>query len=97
MFRKGYEQSFTDEFFTITERVARDPSVYRLSDCCVNIADESKRIPTLTFDKPHYTQLSKSHIDDIEISLKNDQNEHIPFTYGKVIVKLHFRPVKQYF
>ncbi len=33
MFRKGYEQTFTDEFFTITERTARDPPVYKLVDC----------------------------------------------------------------
>ncbi len=33
VFRKGYEQSFTDEFFTITERIARDLPVYRLSNC----------------------------------------------------------------
>ena len=64
---------------------------------CINITPEVGRMPTLTYDKPHYTSLSKSVIDDIEISLKNDQNQYIPFTYGKVIVKLHFRPVKQYF
>ncbi len=33
VFRKGYEQTFTDEFFTITERIARDPPVYKLVDC----------------------------------------------------------------
>lgn len=56
----------------------------------INICDDVRRMPTLTYDKPHYTSLSKSVIDDIEISLKNDQNQYIPFTYGKVIVKLHF-------
>ena len=64
---------------------------------CINVSDEARRMPTLTYDKPHYTSLSKSNIDDIEISLKDDQNRYMPFTYGKVIVKLHFRPVKQYF
>ncbi len=33
VFRKGYEQTFTDGFFTITERIARDPPVYKLVDC----------------------------------------------------------------
>lgn len=33
LFRKGYEQTFTDEYFTIAERLARDPPVYRLLDC----------------------------------------------------------------
>ena len=31
-FQKGYKQSFTDEFFTIAERVFRKPPVYRLKD-----------------------------------------------------------------
>lgn len=33
VFRKGYEQTYTDEFFTITRRIARDQPVYRISDC----------------------------------------------------------------
>lgn len=33
VFRKGYEQTFTDEYFIITERIARDPPVYKLADC----------------------------------------------------------------
>lgn len=32
IFRKGYEQTFTDEFFTVTQCVARDPPVYKLTD-----------------------------------------------------------------
>ena len=31
-FQKGYKQSYTDEFFTIVERVFRKPPVYRLKD-----------------------------------------------------------------
>ena len=32
VFRKGYEQTFTDEIFTITECIGRSPVVYRLRD-----------------------------------------------------------------
>lgn len=32
VFRKGYEQCFTDEIFTVTRRIARDPPVYKLQD-----------------------------------------------------------------
>lgn len=32
VFRKGYEQTYTDEYFTIKQRIARDPPVYRLTD-----------------------------------------------------------------
>ena len=63
----------------------------------INVADEQRSIPTLTYDRPHYTSLSRNIIDDIEIALKDDQNQYIPFLYGKVTVKLHFRPIKQFF
>uniref|UniRef100_A0A3B1JVY7 Integrase catalytic domain-containing protein n=1 Tax=Astyanax mexicanus TaxID=7994 RepID=A0A3B1JVY7_ASTMX len=31
-FEKGYEQNYTDEYFTISERIPRDPPVYKLHD-----------------------------------------------------------------
>lgn len=31
-FRKGYEQSYTDEYFIVTQRLARTPAVYKLKD-----------------------------------------------------------------
>ncbi len=49
----------------------------------------------LRYDKPYYASVSKSLITDISVELKDDQNHEIPFSYGKVVVKLHFRPVKQ--
>ena len=52
-FTKGYEQSFTHEFFTITECVARRPPVYRLKDYDGDIIDGS-------FYEP---ELQKIHID----------------------------------
>lgn len=60
----------------------------------VHISGANNHMITNTYDRPHYLRLCKTHIDSIEISLKTDQNQHIPFTYGKVIIKLHFRPVK---
>lgn len=61
----------------------------------INIADTDKQYPIRLFDKPHYVRLSKLQIDDIEIAIKSDQDQPIPFTYGKVVIKLHFRPIKQ--
>ena len=62
----------------------------------VHIDGPDKRIMTRTYDRPHYHRLCKTHIDSIETSLKSDQNQPIPFTYGKTIIKLHFRPVKHH-
>ena len=61
----------------------------------INIADEKRTMPHVQYDRPHYTPLSRSVIGDIEISLKTDQDLYVPFTYGKVIVKLHFRPLRR--
>ena len=36
---------------------------------CINVLDEGWHLPTLTYDKPHYTSLSKSIMDYIEILL----------------------------
>lgn len=44
-----------------------------------------------TFIHPHYLPISQNHIKDIEISLRDDRGNLIPFEFGKVLVKLHFR------
>lgn len=38
-FAKGYEENYTQEFFTITECITRDPPVYRLSDYDGDVID----------------------------------------------------------
>uniref|UniRef100_H3A7V0 Uncharacterized protein n=1 Tax=Latimeria chalumnae TaxID=7897 RepID=H3A7V0_LATCH len=58
---------------------------------CVSITGEANEIATITYDKPHYVRVSKNHIDSITIEIKDDQNNPVPFSFGKVIVKLHFR------
>ncbi len=60
----------------------------------VHIEGASNDFVNVRFDKPHYVPENKSNITDICIEVKDDQNKHIHFTYGKVVAKLHFRPVK---
>lgn len=48
----------------------------------------------LEYDRLQYVPISKKHIESIQIQIKSDQNKCINFSYGKVIIKLHFRPVK---
>ncbi len=62
---------------------------------CVHITGEKNDTVSVRYDKPHYVSVNKSLITDITIELKNDQNREIPFSYGKVVVKLDFRPAKQ--
>lgn len=75
-------------------------SYQRVGDSCVpllrtvHIEGKDGGIVTVTYDKPHYVPVSKKYIENILVELKTDQNENIEFTYGKTIVKLHFRPSK---
>jgi hypothetical protein len=43
------------------------------------------------FVHPHYLPVSKSYFDTVNITIKGDLGQNIPFTKGKVTVKLHFR------
>ena len=42
-------------------------------------------------EHPHYVPLSVKSFNTIEINIKNDANEFVSFTSGKVMCKLHFR------
>lgn len=61
---------------------------------CVHISGENKETVSVRYDKPHYVPVNKELITDIVVELKDDHNCEIPFSYGKVVVKLHFKPSK---
>ena len=46
------------------------------------------------FNSPHYINVLHKNFDNIKIEIRSDTGEPIPFEYGKVIVKLHFRKSK---
>ena len=46
----------------------------------------------VSYDSPHYVPVSRNTINTVEITLRTDTGEPIKFNYGKVLVKLHFRP-----
>jgi len=48
-----------------------------------------------TYGEPHYVQVSTRQIDSIEINIKDDTGEFVPFMFGKVVCKLHFRQRSQ--
>ena len=43
------------------------------------------------FDNIHYMGLSRSTFQEIHIHITDDTGKEVPFDYGRVIVKLHFR------
>lgn len=62
---------------------------------CVHIDGENNMNVSIRYDRPHYVSVNKSSITEICIQVKDDQNQDVPFSYGKLSTKLHFRPVKQ--
>lgn len=46
------------------------------------------------YEKPLYVPLQQKTFDSIEIDIRSDTGNPIPFEYGKVIVTLHFRRCK---
>lgn len=59
---------------------------------CVPVQGQNNECVNICYDKPHYVSVSKHHVDTITVEIKTDQNKKVPFRFGKVIVKLHFRP-----
>lgn len=43
------------------------------------------------FDDPHYISLASNYINRIEIAVRSNGEALVPFQYGTVLVKLHFR------
>ena len=57
----------------------------------VNVEGNPGEIINKTYDSPHYISLKQKLVDTIEIDIRGDTGQPIPFVSGKVIVKLHFR------
>jgi hypothetical protein len=46
-----------------------------------------------TYTTPHYVPVKKEIFDSIEIDIKSDTGEPIRFSTGKLVIKLHFKPM----
>ena len=50
---------------------------------------------TLIYDKPHFIPMQTNSYDTINLDIKDDTLEKIPFNFGKVIIKLIFKKYKE--
>jgi hypothetical protein len=46
---------------------------------------------TISYNPPHYIPVGTREISEIEIDIRDDTGEKIPFNFGKVVCKLHFK------
>ena len=56
--------------------------------------DERQELTHIQYDQPRYFPVQKKAFDTIEIDIRDDTGESIPFDTGKLIVTLHFRRAK---
>lgn len=58
----------------------------------VEVAGKFGETVNIRYNRIHYVPLARNHIKTIRIEIKSDLNSCVDFSYGKVIVKLHFKP-----
>ena len=57
----------------------------------VHIDGKHEDIMEKLYQSPHYVPINKKQIERISIEIHNDRDQLVPFDFGKVLVKLHFR------
>ena len=48
-------------------------------------------VVTHSYQMPHYMPVKTNYIDTIQMDMRSEFGEKVPFQSGKVVVKLHFR------
>ena len=52
---------------------------------------------TNTFTSPQYLPVSRREFETIEVNIRRDSGEIVPFEAGRLLVTLHFRRASPYF
>ena len=60
----------------------------------IHASGKSDEIVNVIYEKPQYVPVQQRNFDSIEIDIKADTGQPIPFVHGKVIVTLHFKLCK---
>ena len=78
----------------VEQQLVGDVQAQLLQNLCVNNFD-SIPIQTTSFESPHYIPLARKDFDTIEINIRDETGRKVPFQFGRVVVKLHFRLRRQ--
>ena len=57
----------------------------------VHVSGHHGDIVEKIFHTPHYVPVIAKEVDRVQIEIKDDQYQLVPFDFGKVVAKLHFR------
>ncbi len=58
---------------------------------CVHVEGNHGDIVEKMFNSPHYIPVLPTEIETVDIDVKDDRDQYVPFDFGKTVVKLHFR------
>lgn len=78
----------------VLESVAVGDTVAPLLRIC-NAKGTHGEMIHVSYDKPRYVPLQKKHFDSIEIDIRDNTGEKVPFESGNLVCILHFRRVKE--
>lgn len=105
---KKFHKIFADQSFNLQSTIS---SIFVYTDIVDNVIVGDSLSPLLRnvvvngtfgdiiereFYNPFYKNLNKGRIEEIEISLRDDTGNLIPFEFGKTLLRLHFRLKKEY-
>ena len=62
--------------------------------CSISVSGKHGDIVREIYDKPMYVPIQKKHFESIEIDIRTDFGEPVPFVNGKSLMTLHFRMSK---
>jgi len=60
----------------------------------VVVSNRYNSLVSVNYETPHYVPVNQNHISTINIDIRSDSGNHIHFFDGKVLLKLHFRPIR---
>ena len=61
---------------------------------CPFSTDKDSNVHQIEFLRPTYSRVNRQKLKQIDIEIRDDAGELVPFLYGKSVITLHFRQVK---
>ena len=68
-----------------------DPAASRHGPRIVPVEGKDGQRVSKSFVRPQYVPVSRKQFETIEVNIKRDTGEPVPFEFGRVLITLHFR------
>ena len=61
---------------------------------CPFTTDKDSNVRQIEFLRPTYCKVNRQRLKQIDVEIRDDAGDLIPFLYGKTVITLHFRQIK---